>query len=113
MKKSKPKRKKVDHNENNHGHENEGESGAESSSEEDDHHYSNEPEELILDHMEDYYNSNYKESEVMAQPDFIKNRIFSVTYDKSQDIAYIFVGKIKQLCGKKLINFKIPKSRKN
>lgn len=45
--------------------------------------------------MEDYYNSNYKEYEVVTNHDFVKTRIFSVTYDQYQDIVYIFLGKIK------------------
>lgn len=45
--------------------------------------------------MEDYYNQNYKDYEVKLYPDFVKTRIFSVTYDKYQEIAYIFTGNIK------------------
>ena len=62
--------------------------------------------------MQEYYNQNYKSYDVFINHDFIRQRIFSVTHDQHQDLVYIFVGRIKQLSGKKLVHVKFPKSRK-
>ena len=70
------------------------------------------PEKIIMSQMEEYYTANFKEHEVMSTDDFIKTRVWAITFDQFQDNIYIFVGKVKQLSGQKLVQCKIPKQRK-
>lgn len=55
--------------------------------------------------MEEYYNKNYMEYEIFANSDFSHKKVWNVHHDDNFDLVYVFLGKIKQIKGKSLVQF--------
>lgn len=61
----------------------------------------------VLHRMEQHYDKNYSEYEVFADDDFINCKIWKLYYDANHDLIYIFIGRIRQLKGKRLVKFNV------
>ena len=84
----------------------EGEDTSSSDEEEED------PEVSLWKHLENYYDKNYINYEVNHIDDYLHNQVWNVYYDQKYDLTYIFLAKIKLVCGKKVettTSKKIPK----
>ena len=51
--------------------------------------------------MENYFQKNYEHRHVLTMDDIYHERVWSAVYDNKFDLLYLFVGKIKQIRGKK------------
>ena len=54
-----------------------------------------EPEQVLYNQMEDYYNKQYKAYEVQTSDNFVNSKIWNIDYDRCKDLIYVFVATVK------------------
>ena len=55
--------------------------------------------------MEEFYDKHYRNYEVCSADAFATQKGWNIFYDENYDLIYIFIGKIRQIKGKKLAKF--------
>lgn len=55
--------------------------------------------------MESFYDNNYRNYEVFSSDKITSQKVWNLFYDENYDLVYIFIGKVKQLKGKRLAKF--------
>ena len=63
------------------------------------------PEKMILEKIDNFYDENYRSYDVYRNNNFLKERVWNVYFDLNRDLIYVFLSRVRQVSGKKLICF--------
>ena len=62
------------------------------------------PQNVVLEKMEGYYDKNYKNYSVCTNDNIMDEKVWNIFYDDTNDYVYVFLAKVHQIKGKRKIN---------